>query len=192
MHALAKGENWICRIWVNEKPKLSLETVDFIEKIIGTDNQSAASARDGAVELAVHLGGHCAYALLHAIFIPESQQQGLTIRVYEAGTSGSLLKDTIAIMPDEVHLGIPRCYSHAILESACGKCGEMNFPAGLLLFDTGAHGNVDSSEHAFSIVTGLLVELLVYPFKEFSREEIVTFIDGQDFYFHKGQSCMSS
>lgn len=85
--------------------------------------------------------------------------------------------ESIAIMPDYVHEGIPEYYLGAIEKSLENFFERKLIHSDLYEFSVGAHGEVGSSEMIFMVTANILLELLNE--NEYTKDKVKKIIQKQ-------------
>ncbi len=147
------------RLWINEKPNITMEVIDSLVESVDVSNFQQWEEKNIVLELFLAPRDVSNYAMLGVKYIPTDTQK-LNILVNITGFNGDILKDNIALLTDEVHMGIPQDYASSIINTAKEKAIELKFPVGSLMFEIGAHGYVGSSKITFVILTKVLMGLL--------------------------------
>ncbi|VBB09156.1 Hypothetical protein LUCI_4442 [Lucifera butyrica] len=158
------------RLWINDFP-------GFESKIIDTIHRTFVGAKEiprcnKSVVLEILLPRNASnYALLGATFIPLVGGT-LDVKINIGVHDDAVLKDNIAFTSDEVHVGIPKEYAFAVMDSVAETLDDSEFPPGILFFDVGAHSDVGSSRMIFSRVTKILIKIIFNNILELSEDEL--------------------
>jgi hypothetical protein len=148
------------RFWVDNLPEINYVEID---KLTESVSQSQFYQSNGHATMALELSfpQHVSsYVLLGVKFEP-SDGASIHVNVKVGCEQDNLLTDNIAPFYDTIHVGIPKEYAGAVLESAVQTVNELkDFPTGLLTFDFGAHSLVRSSRVIFSKATFTLTRLI--------------------------------
>ncbi len=171
MIILDLGEFKRGRLWINEMPNIKMEVTSSFEEVVEVNNYQQWEEKVITLELLLAPRDISNYALLGVKYNPTSTNM-LNIQVNATNFNGSILQDNIALLTDEVHMGIPQAYVSSIISTAKEKAKELNFPAGSLIFEIGAHGYVGSSKVAFAILTKVLMGLISKNMKDIFTEEL--------------------
>lgn len=160
------------RLWINTYPNLQYKTIKIIKITIESDNSSEIIIDNITLELLLMSRHTSNYALLGARFTP-TIGQSLEIQINVSQYDGEIMKGSIAMPEDEVHIGIPEEYANGIAVTAQRVIKEIGgFPPGILKFDLGAHGYVGSSILIFSKITSVILKLMTKKFDIDSFEAI--------------------
>lgn len=148
------------RLWVNTSPNLSCKINKTLNLNIKSNNKARINLTIIVLEILLIPRHISNYALLGAKFTPDIGNS-LQIRMNISQYDGEIIKDSIAMPDDEIHVGIPEEYSQTIIETAQNVIKEIGgFPSGILEFYIGAHGCVGSSNQIFSKITSVLLKLM--------------------------------
>ncbi len=146
------------RLWLDERSTDGYPTVDALEKRAPAGRHRTEPQRSVCIEAVVPRGARCEYGLLGVEFSPDLLAE---IR-YEVGYSnalGTVWHNSIGGV-DEVRLGLPLEYAHAVL-SSLERAGDGRLASGLMRVTDAAHGLVGSSANLFSRLAAVCVDLAI-------------------------------
>lgn len=162
-----------CRIWTVKPPLTKYQAVKVLNSIVEANDHISKKNQDIVVELFV---APRYYALLGIEYIFE-ETSNLKICVNITENTDSVLKDSLSLPSDNVHLGISNEYSQIILNTAVKVCKNLStLPPGILTFNIGAYSDYGSNQVIFSKITSILIRLLVAKLESSNSEELKSIV----------------
>jgi hypothetical protein len=147
------------RVWLAERPCAAYCQSYTIERVFSAKGLGHRGVKCCGIELFIHVGGYCPYALLGGEFTSEDSSI-LRIKVAVSENGGDPFTQNLSRGIDQVWTGLPADYSEAVIEGAAKVGANHILGAGTLVFDRAAHGSIGSSRSIFSRVSGAVVRLL--------------------------------
>lgn len=144
-------------IWVDEFPMASCKSTKTIEKIYEANGQTLGGDKLMALEIAIPRDA-CNYGLLGIRYHEKNQEAIAVIHTDDYGEEE--YKDNISLIHDVVYKGIPEDYSIGIEQGLERVSSQHRLKCGGYEFIMGAHGEAGSCIAIFSVVCGMLLDLL--------------------------------
>lgn len=160
------------RLWVGQMPRIESTTVEVLRRSINETEKIQLNSSNIALELFLPPREISNYAFLGAMYTPNNGEK-LEIRVKVSNANDKIFENSIALSSDEVHVGIPKDYAEAIVDSAEKTIKEIiRFSPGVLEFSIGAHGYIGSSKYIFSKTTEIILNIMSKNISGFSEDEL--------------------
>ncbi|MCT8978826.1 hypothetical protein N4T77_19800 [Clostridium sp. CX1] len=163
------------RLWTDELPELKYNTIEVLKVDIETVNAENWQQKYLGLELSLSRNSSN-YALLGVKYVP-SKEKVLKVKVNVGMSNDVILKNNIAQEIDEVHVGIPKEYAAPIINYIQENINKINIPPGTLLFNTGAHGYIGSSQTVFLLSTKILINMIHKDLKSIYEDDLIKVID---------------
>jgi hypothetical protein len=175
MHSFELSRNRRVNVWLDEAPPACFEASSVQSRIVKPKEIINPQRRIAAIEFNIPYGPKASYGLLGAELV-KAEVDGLEV-VVSINPEGSPLIPSLALMPDEVKIGMTEEYAGAVIIGIERVTNSIGLPANLSLrFRWAAYGRVGSSPLAFEKVSGFLVQLLALP-EDASEKEIITIFE---------------
>ena len=171
MHEFELSRDRRARVWLDEAPAAHFAASSTTTFRVMPKAVIKASWSIVAVELRIPHGPVAPYALLGAECLA-SEGSDLQV-VLLISSNGPPYLNSLALMPDDVRVGLPAEYANAVkrgVESVATSGGAPTSTS--LRVRWAAHGLVGSSPRIFETVSGLLVQLMTLPLNA-SKQDIV-------------------
>lgn len=173
MRILELGKYRRARVWTGELPDVACPSIKTLTQTIAADKKLQNGLRLAAIEVFVPLGPRSMYGLLGGQFDPDATDQ-LRIDVNTSGANERLLADNLAMMGDEVRVGLPTEYAQAVLVGVDLAKSELSSVAsGRLSINCGAHGAIGSCEAVYKHLAAILLKVLNTESLELSDEKLL-------------------
>ncbi len=156
--------------WLNELPDISYAHIETLTASFPCQSQETGEKKSVCLEYSgiTRLPG---YGLLGTEFLPEHSDQ-VEVKIFVSKDREKPFKSPLMGSSGWIHIGIPKIYADAILQSATAILQQISWPAGNLLFRIGAHHVMDSSPLIYAKLTQMLMNIVMKDFRILTRPEI--------------------
>jgi hypothetical protein len=146
------------KVWLGESPNAGYSPTGFVRRTVSVGPAAAPVMRIAAVELMVPRGPRASYGLLGAELLDDGRPDGeVSVAVNRTGFP---MQDSLALMPDDVHIGLLDEYAGAVVSGVARVVSEGWRFQGDLTFRWAAHAAVGSSPDMFAELGALVARLL--------------------------------
>jgi hypothetical protein len=158
MRLLQLSRHRKARVWFNEAPNAGYSPSSFVRRVVSVGPASPPATRIAAIELMVPRGPRASYGLLGAKWIDSRSRDGeVSVAV---NNKGFLMQESLAVMPDDVRLGLLDEYAAAVVSGVESVVSEGWRFGGELNFRWAAHAAAGSSSAFFTELGALVAGLL--------------------------------
>ena len=161
-------------VWLDDAPPADFTASSSVTQVVKSKVVVAATRRVAGLEISIPHGPRASYGLLGAELV-QANVDGLEV-IVSVNKVGFPLQGSLALMPDEVTVGLLDEYAHAVVSGVVKVAESSGVPSGARLrFRWAAHGIVGSSPSVFEKASGLVVRLLMLP-KSTTDEQLMALL----------------
>jgi len=157
-------KNKVIQYWIDELPEIKIENTlnERVTLEVLNNNQYKKEIYAIALEIYLHRTASN-YGLLGLKYIPNHVENEINASIYYTNNNSLNYKSILRVerSNEYIYSGIPRFYLAGILETLKNYLkNNKDFVGGELIISVGTNCEVGSSDHIFSILTEMLLEIL--------------------------------
>jgi hypothetical protein len=163
-------------IWLDHAPPADFTATSVVTCLVKPKMVLPTSRYIAAVELKIPRGPMASYCLLGAELLG-ADADGLSV-VVSVNKVGFPLQSSIALMPDDVKVGLLDEYAGAVTNGVARIAESIGAPnRAILRFRWAAHALVGSSPSEFEKASAIVVQLLTLP-ADVSEKQVCALLEG--------------